>query len=173
MDSLTRNPKAHQVNKLETSWIRIVTINLLLFFILPIFGELVLRSAWTVRSCLKLNCDFSRITGLKVRQIDRATGIGLSRFDGFLGHVPREGFSSIINAPGWVNAKVTITQDGFRSNGSGAIPGSSDVLVVGGSYPFGAQVSDSETWPACLERKLGRRVDNGAMTGYGAAQALR
>jgi hypothetical protein len=122
---------------------------------------------------LKLNCDFSRITGLKVRQIDRATGIGLSRFDGLLGHVPREGFSSIINAPGWVNAKVTITQDGFRSNGSGAIPGSSDVLVVGGSYPFGAQVSDSETWPACLERKLGRRVDNGGMTGYGAAQALR
>jgi hypothetical protein len=122
---------------------------------------------------LGLNCDFSRITGLKVRQIDRATGIGISRFDRLLGYVPREGFSSIINAPGWVNVKVTITQDGFRSNGSGTIPGSSDVLVVGGSYPFGAQVSDSETWPACLERKLGRGVDNGGMFGYGAAQALK
>jgi len=91
-----------------------------------------------------------------------------------LGYVPREGFSSIINAPGWVkNAKLTITQDGFRSNGSGTIPGSSDVLVVGDSFTFGFQVSDSETWPACLERKLGRGVDNGGVFAYGTAQALR
>jgi hypothetical protein len=173
MDSLTRNAKGHQLNKLKTSWIRIVTINLVIFFLLLTFGELVLRSAWTIRSCLKLNCDFSRITGLKVRQIDRATGIGISRFDDLLGHVPREGFSGIINAPGWVDAKVSITQEGFRSNGSGTIQGSSDVLVVGGSYTFGVQVSDSETWPACLARKLGRGVDNGGMSGYGAAQALR
>jgi hypothetical protein len=33
--------------------------------------------------------------------------------------------------------------------------------------------SDNETWPACLERKLGRGVDNGGVMGYGAAQALR
>jgi hypothetical protein len=43
MDSLTRNPKIHQVIKLGTSWIRIVMINLLLFFLLLTFGELVLR----------------------------------------------------------------------------------------------------------------------------------
>jgi hypothetical protein len=148
-------------------------INLLIFFVLLTFGELVLRLAWTAKSCLESNCDFSRITGLKVRQIEHQIDIGISRFDPVLGHVPREGFSSIINAPGWINAKLTITQDGFRSNGSGTIPGSSDVLVVGGSFPFGAQVSDGETWPACLERKLGRRVDNGGMFGYGAAQALK
>jgi hypothetical protein len=148
-------------------------INLLIFFVLLTFGELVLRLAWTAKSCLESNCDFSRITGLKVRQIEHQIDIGISRFDPALGHVPREGFSSIINAPGWINAKLTITQDGFRSNGFGTIPGSSDVLVVGGSFPFGAQVSDSETWPACLERKLGRRVDNGGMFGYGAAQALK
>jgi hypothetical protein len=173
MDSLTRSRKAHQLTKLETSWIRIVIVNLSVFFILLTSGELVLRSAWTIRSCLKLNCDFSRITGLKVRQIDRATGIGISRFDDLLGYVPREGFSGTINVPGWIDAKVSITQDGFRSNGFKTIPGSADVLVVGGSYPFGAQVSDSETWPACLERKLGRGVDNGGVSGYGAAQALR
>jgi hypothetical protein len=123
---------------------------------------------------LESNCDFSRVTGLKVRQIDRAIDIGISRFDPVLGHVPREGFSSIINAPGWVNdAKLIITQDGFRSNGSGTIPGSSDVLVVGDSFTFGFQVSDSETWPACLERKLGLGVDNGGVFAYGTAQALR
>jgi hypothetical protein len=177
VDSLTRNSKIHQVIKLETSWIRIVVINLLLFFVLLTFGELVLRLAWTAKSCLELNCDFSRITGLKVRdierQIDRHTNIGISRFDPLLGHVPREGFSSIINASGWVNAKVTITQDGFRSNGSEPPPLPADALVVGDSFTFGAQVSDSETWPACLERKLGRGVDNGGVYNYGTAQALR
>jgi hypothetical protein len=173
MDSLTRSPKIHHVITLGTSWTRIVMINLLIFFVLLTFGELVLRLVWTAKSCLESNCDFSRITGLKVRQIEHQIDIGISRFDPVLGHAPREGFSSIINAPGWINAKLTINQDGFRSNGSGTIPGSSDVLVVGGSFPFGAQVSDSETWPACLERKLGRRVDNGGMFGYGAAQALK
>lgn len=172
MDSLTRNPKIHQV--LGTSWIRIVMINLLLFFVLLTLGELVLRLSWTAKSCLELNCNFSRITGLKVRQIDRAIDIGISRFDPVLGHAPREGFSSIINDPGWVNAaKLTITQDGFRSNGSETIPGSSDVLVVGDSFTFGFQVSDSETWPACLERKLRLGVDNGGVFAYGTAQALK
>ena len=46
-------------------------------------------------------------------------------------------------------------------------------LVVGDSFTFGEQVSDNETWPACLERKLGRGVDNGGLSGYGTAQALR
>src|ERR1700751_5158052 len=104
MDSLTRNPKIHRVAKLGTSWIRIVMINLLLFFVLLTLGEVVLRLAWTTKSCLELNCNFSRITGLKVRQIDQAIDIGISRFDPVLGHAPREGFSSIINDPGWVNA---------------------------------------------------------------------
>jgi len=44
---------------------------------------------------------------------------------------------------------------------------------VGDSFTFGDQVSDNETWAACLERKLGRGVDNGGVFAYGAAQALR
>jgi hypothetical protein len=174
VDSLTRNPRIHRMIKLGRSWIRIVMINLLLFFVLLAVVELVLRLTWTAKSCLGSDCDFSRITGLKVRRIDRAIDIGISRFDPVLGHVPREGFSSTINAPGWVNdAELTITQDGFRSNSSGTIPGSSDVLVVGDSFTFGFQVSDNETWPACLERKLGLGVDNGGVFAYGTAQALK
>src|SRR5262249_14017384 len=46
------------------------------------------------------------------------------------------------------------------------------VLVVGDSFTFGVQVSNNETWPACLERKLSRGVDNGGGLGYGAAQSL-
>ena len=154
-------------------WTKTVVVNLLVLLFLLIVAEIVLRSIWTVRSCIKFECDFSRITGMKIRNIDRATDIGITRFDKLLGYVPREGFSSIINAPGWINAKVTITKDGFRSNGSEPPLLPAEVLVVGDSFTFGDQVSDNETWPACLERKLGRGVDNGGVGGYGAAQALR
>src|SRR5215467_3487610 len=150
---------------------KIVCVNLLVLLFLLIVAEMILRSIWTVRSCIKSECDFSQITGLKVR--DRSMDIGISRFDASLGYVPREGFSSIINARGWTNAKVTIRKDGFRSNGSEATPPVADVLAVGDSFTFGNQVSDNDTWPACLETKLGRGVDNGGMFGYGAAQALR
>jgi hypothetical protein len=143
------------------------------FCFLLIVAEIILRSVWTVRSCIKFECDFSRIAGLKVRNIDRATFIGFTRFDELLGYVPREGFSGVINAPGWVNGKVTIRSDGFRSNGPEPPLLAANVLVVGDSFTFGDQVSDNETWPACLERKLGRGVDNGGVNGFGTAQAVR
>jgi hypothetical protein len=108
-----------------------------------------------------------------VRKIERATDIGFTRFDELLGYVPREGFSATMNTAGWHGGKVTIRKDGFRSNGSEPPPLPADVLVVGDSFTFGYQVSDNETWPACLERKLGRGVDNGGVYGYGTAQALR
>jgi hypothetical protein len=149
---------------------KIVVVNLVVFLILLSVAEISLRSVSTVRSCIKSECDFSRIAGLKV-QIDKATDIGFSRFDELLGYVPREGFSAIMNAAGW-HGKVTIRKDGFRSNGS-VPPTPADVLVVGDSFTFGDDISDNETWPACLERRLGRGVDNGGVYGYGTAQALR
>jgi hypothetical protein len=155
-------------------WAKIVVVNLVIFLLLLIVVEILLRSVWTVQSCIKSECDFSRFAGLKVRTIYRATSpIGFTRFDELLGYVPREGFSASINAPGWHGDKLTIRKDGFRSNGSEPSPLPADVLVVGDSFTFGEQVSDNETWPACLERKLGRGVDNGGVSGYGTAQALR
>jgi hypothetical protein len=151
---------------------KIVVVNLVVFLFLVIVAEILARSVWTVRSCIKSECDFSRIAGLKVQKIDRATDIGFSRFDELLGYVPREGFSASMNAAGW-HGKLTIRKDGFRSNGSEPPPLPTDVLVVGDSFTFGDRVSDNETWPACLERKLGRGVDNGGVDGYGTAQALR
>jgi len=154
-------------------WAKIVAVNLSVFLFLLIVVEILLRSVWTVRSCIKSECDFSQIAGLKVQKIERATAIGFTRFDELLGYVPHEGFSAIMNAPPWHGGKLTIRKDGFRSNGSEPPPLPADVLVVGDSFTFGDQVSDNETWPACLERKLGRGVDNGGVTGYGTAQALR
>jgi hypothetical protein len=114
-------------------WAKIVVVNLVIFLFLFIVAEILARSVWTVQSCMKSECDFSRFAGLKVRKIPRSINIGFTRFDELLGYV----------------------------------------LVVGDSFTFGEQVSDNETWPACLERKLGRGVDNGGVGGYGTAQALR
>jgi hypothetical protein len=161
--------------KLQSSqrWAKIVVVNSVVFLFLLIVVEILLRSVWTVRSCIKSECDFSQIAGLKVQKIEKATDIGLTRFDELLGYVPREGFSATMNALPWHGGKLTIRNDGFRSNGSEPPSLPAEVLVVGDSYTFGDQVSDNETWPACLERKLGRGVDNGGVTGYGTAQALR
>jgi hypothetical protein len=154
-------------------WTKIVVVNLVLFLVLLIVAEILFRSVWSVRSCIRSQCDFSPIAALKVRKIERATDIGLTRFDELLGYVPREGFSATMNVFPWHGGKLTIRKDGFRSNGSEPPPLPADVLVVGDSFTFGEQVSDNETWPACLERKLGRGVDNGGVFGYGTAQALR
>jgi len=158
------------------NWIRIGIINLLILVALLAFEELVLRSVWTIRSCLILNCDLRRITALKVYDVLKFTSmnIGLTKFDDRLGYVPREGFDAVINKPdfGWSDVKLTIGNDGFRLNNLGMAPHATDVLVVGDSFTFGDQVSNSETWPACLERKLDRGVDNGGVPGYGAAQSL-
>jgi hypothetical protein len=154
-----------------TGLIKIAIVNVLIFFALLAFGELVLRSAWTIKSCLNLNCDLRRITTLKVYGL-QLKDIGLSRFDDRLGYVPREGFDAIINELGWRDVKVTITDEGFRLNNLGPAPHITDVLVVGDSFTFGDRVSNNETWPACLERKLNRGVDNGGVFAYGAAQSL-
>ena len=154
-------------------WAKIVVVNLVLFLVLLIVAEILFRSVWTVRSCIRSHCDFSPIAALKVRKIERATDIGLTRFDELLGYVPREVFSATMNVLPWHGGKLTIRKDGFRSNGSEPPPHPAEVLVVGDSFTFGEQVSDNETWPACLERKLGWGVDNGGVFGYGTAQALR
>ena len=154
-------------------WAKIVVLNLLVFLFLLIVAEILARSVWTVQSCIKSECDFSRFGHLKSRKIFRAVNIGFTRFDELLGYVPREGFSAILNTSGWHGDKLTIRKDGFRSNGSEPPPLPAEVLVVGDSFTFGEQVSDDETWPACLERKLGQGVDNGGVNGYGTAQALR
>jgi hypothetical protein len=158
-----------------TSLIRIAIVNVLIFFALLALGELVLRSAWTVKSCFNLNCDLKRTTTLKVYDLPIIIfrDIGLTRFDNRLGYVPREDFDTVINDPSYGSeVRVTITNEGFRLNNLGLAPQITDVLVVGDSYTFGFQVSNSETWPACLERKLNRGVDNGGVFSFGAAQSL-
>src|SRR5262249_23022522 len=46
------------------------------------------------------------------------------------------------------------------------------ILAVGDSYTWGEDVGDLDTWPAQLQRLMGRRVLNGGVTGYGFDQTV-
>jgi hypothetical protein len=91
-------------------------------------------------------------------------------WDARLGWVPRPNTEGRNNP--WRKI-VTIDADGLRSSGS--LPPRGDggsVLAVGDSFTFGDQVNDLETWPAALQRRIGRRVSNGGVFGYGVDQMV-
>jgi len=96
------------------------------------------------------------------------TGYPMS-YDPLLGWIPRPGYSSDQND--W-HRQVTITADGLRANGSGSARGQRPILAVGDSFTFGDEVADGESWPAQLERILGRPVLNAGVSGYGLDQAV-
>lgn len=156
--------------------LKIAAINVLVLAGLLTAAEITSRLATTAKSCFKSTCNFKYVLNMKLYDAPpKSYYIGLSRLDPLLGYVPSAGFSQIIDYPanGWNNAKVTILENGFRSNDNNIESGAASILVVGDSMTFGDQVSNSETWPSCLERSLNRRVDNGGVFGYGAAQSLR
>ena len=149
--------------------LRILAVNILVAVVLLLAAEIGYRGVKFVGSCLSRQCDASYWqAGSKFRQnID----IGISRDDAVLGHVPNDG-EYFIDWPGVSTSKVTI-RDGVRVNASFDPPASgAPTLAIGDSFTFGDEVSDNETWPACLERQWQTRVVNGGVFGYGAAQAV-
>lgn len=92
-----------------------------------------------------------------------------AKYDKEVGWIPKEGYHPK-NA--W-NTRVTILNDGIRSNGSTPLLKSTGtILTVGDSFTFGDQVSDDETWPALLENISKSRVINGGVFGYGVDQSF-
>ena len=93
---------------------------------------------------------------------------GYHNFDPELGWVPKQGQRKL-----W-RTTVTILKEGIRSNGRREVWDGTDdpILAVGDSFTFGYKVSDTETWPAQLEKLSGRRVINGGVDGYGIDQTF-
>ena len=90
--------------------------------------------------------------------------------DPVLGYVPRANFASTDNHWG---TRVSIDADGLRRDGDGPPPrGDAFVIAVGDSFTFGDEVDDDASWPAQLERELGRPVKNGGVFGYSFTQAV-
>lgn len=87
-----------------------------------------------------------------------------------LGYVPKAGFASRDNHWGTV---VSIDGDGMRNNGTSPAPAGAKVIAaVGDSFTFGDEVDDDATWPAALEKILGKPVKNGGVFGYSLAQSV-
>lgn len=90
-----------------------------------------------------------------------------------LGWIPKKSVSNKENVWG---TTLEILENGIRSNGRDSTPpglyDSVPVLVVGGSFTFGDQVSDHETFPAILEKMLQKRVINAGVFGYGTDQSF-
>ena len=96
-----------------------------------------------------------------------------SRFvhDDRLGYVPRAGYAGPgYSGPGNIAAGVAIEADGLRRTGSAL--SEAPILAVGDSFTFGDEVTDGETWPAELERLMGKQVLNGGVSGYGFDQIV-
>jgi hypothetical protein len=109
-----------------------------------------------------------QLTNFRNHWISSTNSNSLSPFDPELGWVPVKqawkGDRGIVE---------TILENGIRSNGSGEFSDSTEsILAVGDSFTFGDQVSDSETWPAQLERLSGRKVINAGVSGYGLDQSF-
>lgn len=92
-----------------------------------------------------------------------------SAYDPLLGYVPKPGYAGSDNL--W-RTTVSIDEHGLRRTGPGPRPAGPAILAVGDSFTFGDQVSDADTWPAQLERRLQRPVWNGGVFGYGFAQTV-
>lgn len=87
-----------------------------------------------------------------------------------LGWIPKPGFSGTHAM--W-NKKITIMEDGIRSNGNPAQLNSlSPILAAGDSFTFGDQVADHETWPSFLEKQIHRPVLNAGVFAYGLDQSF-
>ncbi len=108
--------------------------------------------------------DWSNII-LKERQATRAAS------DGRLTWHPQMGF---VGRPGYSANGVTHDAEGRRVVPSppGAALAGPPILVVGDSYAYGDEVSDAESWAALLQARLGRRVVNAGVSGYGLDQTV-
>lgn len=91
---------------------------------------------------------------------------GTSQFvrDSRLGYAPRPDYRSL---------QFNHDPLGHRLNGT-AEPEDArpPLLAAGDSFTYGDDVTDSETWPAALQRALGRRVVNAGVNGYGLDQTV-
>jgi hypothetical protein len=136
-------------------------INTLLVLLSSLFTILVLEIGIRI-----YNSEFRLDNFLELKR-DLFRSAYPTQFDTELGWIPKKGDHP---ANIW-NTKVTILEDGIRSNGAAGHAGIGDsILAVGDSFTFGDEVSDDETWPARLEKISGKRVINGGVFGYGVDQ---
>ena len=152
------------------SLIKIVLINLTILVIICLCGEFGYRLLRFARSC-KIKCDFSNLSIITSSQRNKWY-FGITKFSQVLGYEPNSDLNLVINATGWKDIKLSTDSNGFRN--SNLNPAAKfKILTVGDSFTFGYQVSDSDTWQSCLNKKFQNHgFVNAGVFGYGTYQAL-
>jgi len=157
--------------RLRFSFLKTVLINLAITCTLFLCLEISYRVWSYFRHCDPICHNVAIFTRLDA--FNRLKSYGLQSADPVVGYVPTDG-TFVIREPerGWNNVTITIRQ-GLRINPQfdPSAP-NNPILAVGDSFVFGDQVSDDETWPALLEKRLNRHVANGGVSGYGSLAAV-
>lgn len=106
------------------------------------------------------------ITNFVAAKADLANANIHSQYDEVLGWVTKPNQQWVAN-----NARLYSGKFGIRLNHDNIVePSSGGIIVSGDSFAAGAEVGNSETWPAYLERALAQPVINGAVGGYALDQ---
>ncbi len=94
-----------------------------------------------------------------------------TQFDARLGWVPRANYKGTDHQEA---VMYTASADSLRQHNYDRppLPAAGTILAVGDSYTEGGEVEDNASWPAHLERLVGRRVLNGGVGGYGIDQVV-
>lgn len=96
-----------------------------------------------------------------------------NRYDETLGWVLKDHLRATPEQTADPNSTAINTIEfGIRINGPQTTLATNAVLAVGDSFTAGTQVGDSGTWPAHLERLIGKPVLNGGVGGYGTDQII-
>ena len=93
---------------------------------------------------------------------------GSTLSDPVLGRLPKPGL--VVHEP--FRGTVSIGEHSVRLNRNPPVAERPTIVAVGDSFTFGQDVSDQDSWPAGLERLLGRRVVNGGVNAFGIDQAV-
>lgn len=134
-----------------------------------IFGLVLIESGIRVYLMIKNNGELSFLKNPGPIMKDKYRSF--CQYSSILGYVPIKNAHLKLDMKDWNFAKITINNLGFRNGIHQDIDMQAPILVAGDSFVFGNQVSDDETWPACLQKK-GYNVFNLGMGGYGTAQSL-
>jgi hypothetical protein len=71
-----------------------------------------------------------------------------------------------------VSPGYNLDADGFRRAPTAVAPAGAPVLATGASFTLGIEVADDETWPAYLQKDLGRPVVNAGVGAYSIDQTV-
>jgi len=154
------------------TWIKIVSINLLVFSCLLLIGEAGFRILKFFRTCTQDHgCNFRVLTQLETMNSEPFRAALTIKHDR-LGMVLAPNNRVHITTPVWTDVHLSTNAEGFRNNRIELPRTGQTILAVGDSFVFGDQVSDQFTWPSFLQDILNTRVDNGGVFSYGLAQSI-